>query len=129
MSTDGGYFGGPTDRLEYSTLVALYGPLLPSKDDKLVETERYRRGQDVLQQLTDRVKFNLIEKQCFLGRDPENMSPWGLFFTYQIYADLVRSGRDDEDSLNLMRRLKETFLSIDSRWKAAGISIFATNDI
>lgn len=62
--------------IKLSALVALYTPWLSSVAVQESDTHRQRRAKAILQQVTERISTNLIERQCFIGRDPEDMSPW-----------------------------------------------------
>jgi hypothetical protein len=62
----------------------------------------------------------MMEQGCFLGRDPEDMTPWGLFFGYQVCWAHMRPDRVAPTSFEIVKTLKETFLAIDLRWNAAG---------
>lgn len=59
-----------------------------------------------------------MNKQCFLGRDLEDMSPWGLFFAYRLCVDHIRSG--DKASSKVIKSLRETLIAVDYRWNVAG---------
>lgn len=66
--------------------------------------------------------MNLTEKQCFLGRNPEDLPPWGLYFAYHICLVHIRSTRKTPASSEVVKSLRETFLMIDARWNVAGMS-------
>ncbi|KAF4951796.1 hypothetical protein F66182_18461, partial [Fusarium sp. NRRL 66182] len=68
----------------YSCLVALQNPWLSSPN--AVSVERSQRAQEVIQQIIATVKLNMTDKHCYVGRNPDDMSPWGLFFAYRICA-------------------------------------------
>ncbi|KAL2127946.1 hypothetical protein VTI74DRAFT_9936 [Chaetomium olivicolor] len=108
----------------YSALVALYTPWLapdrpsPGAD---VTSERSRRARVVLEQISDRINDNLVERQCFLGRDPEDMSPWGLYFAYRVCEAHIRAPRKTPHAATVMRSLREGFRTIDVRWNVAGL--------
>ncbi|KUJ08129.1 putative fungal-specific transcription factor, partial [Mollisia scopiformis] len=104
----------------YSTLVALYTPQLDSNDPRFVETNSSRRARVGIQQITETIKGNLVDNDCFFGRNPEELSPWGIFFAYHICAIHMRSSRENPASLLIVKSLKETFRAIDIRWNAAG---------
>jgi hypothetical protein len=103
---------------EFSALVALYTPWLYAHSSK-PETDRSQRAKVVMQEIAETIHTNLIERQCFLGRSPEDMSPWGLFFAYHICGVYMRLG--DSNSTTIVQSLKETLEKIDVRWHAAGI--------
>jgi hypothetical protein len=73
-----------------------------------------------LEQITERISENLMERQCFLGRDPDDMSPWGLYFAYQICAAHLRSPDKSAHAQTVVRSLREAFRAIDVRWNVAG---------
>lgn len=104
-----------------SALVALYTPWLLSDAVEKIEAYRSRRAKVILQQITERISTNLIERQCFLGRDPEDMSPWGLYFAYRICSAHMRNSSKSAHGLEVVRSLREGFMSIDVRWNVAGV--------
>ncbi|KAL2698184.1 hypothetical protein AAEP93_010894 [Penicillium crustosum] len=105
----------------YSAIVALYTPWLSSDAVEEMDSPRSQRAKVILQQVTERINANLIERQCFLGRDPEDMSPWGLYFAYHICGAHMRSNSKAPHDLEVARRLREGFTDIDVRWNAAGV--------
>lgn len=104
-----------------SALVALYTPWLSSDRAQEIDTGRSRRAKVILQQITDRISANLIERQCFLDRDPEGMSPWGLYFAYRICGAHMRTSCRTPHGLEVVRSLREGFMAIDVRWNVAGV--------
>lgn len=104
-----------------SALFALYTPWLSSAGFQEIDTDRSRRAKVILQQITDRISANLIERQCFLGRDPEHMSPWGLYFAYRICGAHMRSSSKAPHGVEVVRSLREAFMTIDVRWNVAGV--------
>ena len=108
----------------HSTLVALHYPWLYSDSTNQVDIERCDRARAVTQKITQKIRANLIANQCFLGRDPEDMSPWGLFFAYHVCVFHMRVTRGTSSApAEVVKSLKETFAAIDVRWNAAGTSI------
>ncbi|KAJ5288656.1 hypothetical protein N7478_001686 [Penicillium angulare] len=105
----------------YSALVALYTPWLSSNAAEEVESDYSRRGRVVLQQITNQINANLIERQCFLGRDPEDISPWGMYFGYQVCGAHMRSGRKSQQEAEVVKSLREGFVAINMRWGVAGV--------
>ncbi|KAF2801827.1 putative fungal-specific transcription factor [Mytilinidion resinicola] len=98
----------------YSALVALYMPSFYAADD----TDRSQRARVVIRQINETVSRNLVRQRCFIGRDPEAISPWGLFFAYHLCGAHIRYGRGIPE---LVKILRETFTGIDARWNAAGV--------
>ncbi len=96
-------------------------PWLDSKRTSAVETERFQRGKAVIQQITDTISTNLVVNQCFAGRDPEDLAPWGLFFVYHICGSHLHARRETSDTSAVVKGLREAFLTIDLRWNAAGM--------
>ena len=90
----------------------------------IVDSGGSQRAIAVIQQITERISSNLVEKECFFGRNPEDMPPWGLFFAYYICRLHVRSGGETLDSPEVVKSLRETFRTIDVRWNVAGMSYF-----
>jgi hypothetical protein len=89
----------------------------------MVDSDRSQRAGVVVQQVTEKICTNLpVETQCFLGRNPEGMAPWGLFFAYRICGDHMRSSRESSNSSEVLKSLKRTFIAIDVRWNVAGTS-------
>ena len=114
----------------HSTLVALHYPWLYSDSANQVDKERSHRAKTVIQHITQKISENLIANQCFLGRDPEGMSPWGLFFAYHVCVFHMRITRGVSNaSAKVVKSLKETFAAIDIRWNAAGTSVVSVQDL
>nr|UYO77206.1 ACN38 regulatory protein [Trichoderma crystalligenum] len=105
----------------YSALVALYTPWLSSDRAKESDSDCSRRATVVLQQVTDRISANLVESQCFLGRDAEDMSPWGLYFAYRICGVHMRPTRKSPHGVEVLSSLREAFRTINMRWNVAGV--------
>ncbi|KAJ5101585.1 hypothetical protein NUU61_003807 [Penicillium alfredii] len=105
----------------YSSLVALYSPWISSNANEEFDNGFSQRASTILQQITDRISANLIERQCFLGRDPENISPWGLYFAYQVCGAHMRSGRPTQQKTEVIKSLREGLVAIDERWGVAGV--------
>ena len=106
--------------LTYSALVALYTPWLYSDGVSIVDRDRSQRARVIIQQITETIRANLVHDQCFLGRNPEDMSPWGLFFAYHVCGTYIHSNRDASNEPEMVKSLKEAFCAIDVRWNAAG---------
>jgi hypothetical protein len=89
-----------------------------------MDAERSSHAREVIQQILHKIKTNLVEQKCFLGRDPDDISPWGLFFAYRLCVDHIRSGEkvSGPDSSEVIKNLRETFVTINARWNVAGIS-------
>ncbi|KIW11718.1 hypothetical protein PV08_11020 [Exophiala spinifera] len=96
-------------------LVALNEPYL-----SLNEGIRSQRAKFVVEAITDTIRTNLLGQQCLIGRDPESVSPWGLFFGYRICVYFVCSEHKDSYDFQIVESLKEVFRNIDVRWNAAG---------
>lgn len=65
----------------------------------------------------------MTEKHCYVGRNPDDMSPWGLFFAYRICAYQIANnsqGTCSPDSDKVAKSMRETFSTIDKRWNLAG---------
>ncbi|KAL4875176.1 hypothetical protein BJY04DRAFT_224252 [Aspergillus karnatakaensis] len=109
----------------YSTLVALHTSWLSPQraGESKGECPRRQRATEAVQQISDQMQSNLIGRQCFLDRDPEDMSPWGLYFAYRICAVLMQSknntGLPHRDAL--LKALWESFKTIKKRWSVAGV--------
>lgn len=89
-----------------------------------MDVERSNRAREAIQQILHRVRTNLVEQKCFLARDPDDISPWGLFFAYRLCVDHIRSGEkaSDPDAFEVIKTVRKTFITIDARWNVAGIS-------
>lgn len=104
-----------------STLIALHAPWIHSKHTDPSSAQRCHTARMVVQQITDRISANLVERKCFVGRDLESISPWGLFFAYHICSALMYSRRDlSEQEQEVVKTLKESFTAINARWNIAG---------
>lgn len=75
----------------------------------------------VIEQIIERINANLVERQCFMDRSPEDMSPWGLFFAYHVCVVHARYNPETPDSCAVVNGLKQTLSTIDIRWNVAGI--------
>ncbi|KAH8126217.1 hypothetical protein LI328DRAFT_132004 [Trichoderma asperelloides] len=105
----------------YSALVALYMPYLSSGKTENYNSDYSRRARDVLHQITGRISANLVERRCFLGRDPEDVSPWGLYFVYRICGVLMRPSERALHGAEVLKSLREAFQTISVRWNVAGV--------
>ena len=104
-----------------SALVALYTPWLYTDGVSTADRDRSLRAKVVIQQITEKIATNLVGHQCFLGRNPEDMSPWGVFFAYHVCGTHMHSAhREGSLEPEIVKRLKEAFLAIDVRWNVAG---------
>ena len=115
-------FSNSADYFDSSALVALYTPWLYSDGVSIADRDRSRRAKVVVEQITETICTNLVDHQCFLGRNPEDMSPWGLFFAYHVCGAQMHANRDVSEEPEVVKSLKEAFLAIDVRWNAAGTS-------
>lgn len=70
--------------------------------------------------------MNLVENQCFFSRNLEEMPPWGVFFAYRICVAHLLSGRETPKSSTVVKKMRETLLTTDARWNAAGIYYIST---
>ncbi|KAJ5728920.1 uncharacterized protein N7483_003428 [Penicillium malachiteum] len=104
----------------YSALVALYTPWISSNANKKIDNDYAQQANLTLQQIIDRTNANLIERQCFLGRNPEDISPWGLYFAYRICSAHMHPSRSS-DNADVSKTLCETLQVIDMRWGVAGV--------
>jgi hypothetical protein len=68
-----------------------------------------------------RISTNPIERQCFLGRDPEDMFPWGLFFAYRICGAHMQSTEKVPHGSEVVKSLREALLTIDRWWNVASV--------
>lgn len=98
-----------------SALVALHEPYLSLKDGI-----RSQRARFVVEGITHTIRTSLLEQQCLVGRDPESVSPWGLFFGYRICVYYACSDQKEAYALQIVDSLKEVFRNIEVRWNAAG---------
>ncbi|KAI9045456.1 fungal specific transcription factor domain-containing protein [Aspergillus affinis] len=105
----------------YSAFIALHTMWLSPDGATTPNTDRAQRARAVIQQITDQIRVNLVERQCFAGRDPEDMSPWGLFFAYRICVAHTRSAQESANLSEVVERIKETILAIHARWNVAGV--------
>ena len=115
------------DYLNHSVILALYTPWLYPDRTNTVDAERSQRAKVVLQQIVEKIDTSLVKNRCFVGRDPEKMAPWGLFFAYHVCAALLRSGREiSSESDRVVEGLRETILAVDVRWNAASTCVLFT---
>lgn len=105
----------------YSALIALYVPWLSPNRAHDLDSHRVQRATAILHQITDQVSANLIDRQCFLGQDPEDVSPWGLFFAYRVCGAHIQSTRKTPHITRVIKSLREGLLAINKRWNAGGV--------
>ncbi|UKZ84303.1 uncharacterized protein TrAFT101_000215 [Trichoderma asperellum] len=105
----------------YSALVALYTPYLSSGKTENHNSDYSRRARDVLHQITGRISANLVGRRCFLGRDPEDVSPWGLYFAYRICGVLMRPSERALHGAEVLKSLLEAFQIISVKWNVATV--------
>lgn len=106
--------------------MALYTPWLTSTNDtNSVDKVRSQRAREIVKQITTKIKTNMIDRQCFLDRNTESTSPWGLFFAYQIcvYHIRIRLQTPDSDLAEVAKSLKEALSKVMTRWNLAGILV------
>jgi hypothetical protein len=65
----------------------------------------------------------MIERQCLVDRNPEDMSPWGLYFAYHICRFHTPHYRTCPISADIVKSLRDTFVTMDVRWSSAGESL------
>ncbi|KAI7975029.1 hypothetical protein EIK77_001889 [Talaromyces pinophilus] len=112
----------------HSCLVALQNPWLSPPNG--ISTERSQHAQEVIQQIIATVKINLTDRNCFMGRNPDDMSPWGLFFAYRIcayYISRIGQGTRSSDLDKVAKSMRETLSTIDKRWNLAGMLSLSTS--
>ncbi|KAL9487894.1 hypothetical protein ACSS6W_000171 [Trichoderma asperelloides] len=110
------------DRTLQSMLAAALDVDRPDYDQiTFVYRDYSRRARDVLHQITGRISANLVERRCFLGRDPEDVSPWGLYFAYRICGVLMRPSERALHGAEVMESLREAFQTISVRWNVASV--------
>ncbi|KAM0476127.1 hypothetical protein ACHAPX_006544 [Trichoderma viride] len=105
----------------YSALVALYTPYLHAPCTKDSNHDYSQRARDVLHQIIGRINANLVERQCFLGRAAEDVSPWGLYFAYRICGMLMRPAEKAPHGAEVLKSLREAFETISVRWNVASV--------
>ncbi|KAF2111959.1 putative fungal-specific transcription factor [Lophiotrema nucula] len=105
----------------YSTIIALYAPSLGSQSADSAGKPYLQRANATAEFVTATISVNLIEQQCQIGRNPERMSPWGLFFAYHICRVHLRSRRSSSVSAEIVRSLTHTFQNVATRWNIASV--------
>jgi hypothetical protein len=101
--------------------VALYPPRLYSGNSIAIEVDLAARAKVVMQEISGIISRNLIERRCFLGRDPKTMPPWGLFFAYRVCEyHMFHSRGDAGQQSEVVESLQEGLRTINVKWKAAG---------
>ncbi|KAF2704988.1 putative fungal-specific transcription factor [Pleomassaria siparia CBS 279.74] len=85
-----------------------------------VSMSRHEYALATFHTITETITANLVQKRCFVDRDPESTSPWGLYCVYRICASFLRDENEPE-SKAMMAKLKESFYTVDRRWNAAGV--------
>lgn len=103
---------------QQSTLLALHLP--PLSAAHTANAPGSQRSTAAIHEITTRIRTKLIGNECLVGREPETMSPWGLYFAYHICRIHLPSRRTSAVSAEVVKSLKDTFTMIDTRWSAAG---------
>jgi hypothetical protein len=109
-----------------SALVALYTPTFRLAGTSVSNTEftpeRLSRAFAVCQLVTKRLQIpNFTESICPLtSQTPEEMSPWGCFFAYQVCAVHLRAKQRGGGEEEVVKFFKEAFGVINRGWRAAG---------
>ena len=107
--------------MQGSALIALHTPFLSAQEIQQSDSHRRKLAKKGLQQITERINANLIERRCFLGRNTEDMSPWGMFFAYRVCVAHLHSTEKPTDAVQLVISLREAFQAISERWGAARV--------
>ena len=81
-----------------------------------------QRAHTAFQYISEKLNANLIERQCFQGRNPDEMSPWGLYFAYHICRVHMPCRRYSVLSADIVKTIQDIFIKIDARWSVAGES-------
>lgn len=111
-----------TNYIPFSALVALYTPYLQISASTKDSNRAYsQRARDVLHQIVGRINANLVDRQCFLGRDSEDVSPWGLYFAYRVCGMLMRPAEKAPHGAEVLKSLREAFQTISVRWHVASV--------
>lgn len=98
-----------TDSFPTSTLFALHAPFLSTARLQEADTDCARCTKEMIRRTTEQVHRNVLEQRCFLKRDPEEVSPWSMYFGYQICAVHIRYARAATESAKLVRILRTVF--------------------
>ncbi|KAM3152974.1 hypothetical protein ABEW05_006642 [Botrytis cinerea] len=105
----------------YSTLLALHTSSLsphPSNPPSPLDQHRTERKAQLLQRITQRIIANMSTPRSLLGRDPNSISPWALFFGYHMCVEQIRS--KDPSSHDIVVLVRKGFEEADVRWNVAG---------
>ena len=106
----------------HSALLALHIPAL-SSHARVGNTPAPQRATAAVQYITERISANMIKRQCLVDRNPEDMSPWGLYFAYHVCRFHLPSRRTSPASAEIDKSLRDTFVKMDVRWSIAGQSL------
>ncbi|PVH76679.1 hypothetical protein DL98DRAFT_550977 [Cadophora sp. DSE1049] len=79
------------------------------------------RAHKIVYQIISTIRINLLENDCLLGRSPEEIPPWGLFYAYRIVVFHLNSREEDSGIEDVIAVLKEALKKLDARWNAAGV--------
>ncbi|KAL2263996.1 hypothetical protein VTK26DRAFT_3780 [Humicola hyalothermophila] len=63
----------------------------------------------------------LVKRQYLLGREPEDIPPWGLYFANRTWGALIWGPRQAPDATVIIRALRGSFCTIDAWWNVAGL--------
>lgn len=96
-------------------------PWLYAEDVNTSTAPRSQRAKAVIQQIVNEIRTNVLEKRCFLGCQPEDLSPWGLCFAYHVCLAHLRYETKTTEFSELADSLKQTMVQINVRWNAAGM--------
>ncbi|OOF89911.1 hypothetical protein ASPCADRAFT_11157 [Aspergillus carbonarius ITEM 5010] len=80
--------GLDVDSPDYDRMIFVYRSYFDSSLDgtDAVKADQAQCAKRVAKKIPDNIRANLVEQQCFFGRDPIDMSPRGLFYAYGIVA-------------------------------------------
>lgn len=74
-------------------------------------------AESTIQQIENAIYENLVDKDCFLQRDPHGLSLWALFFAYHICAANIRR---QSCFSSTVKEIRQTMTIINARWNVAG---------
>lgn len=101
-------------------MVALFPQWLYCEGSKVLDQARAARVETVIQLIGETIKQNLARRQCFLGRDPECLSPWGLYFAYHTCRHYICNNKESDREFDMVGQLKLGLATVDVRWNVAG---------
>lgn len=98
-------------------------PSLVTDGQLTVDTQRYKHAKSVIQAVSERMAEVIRAFLEGYALPPHLVSPFVLHWIYHSTATFVRVNRESacEESILIIRDLKEGLKMLNKRWKSAGM--------